>query len=38
MGGVNWNGMAQNKDKLRVVVNAVTNCRVPYIKFRPFLV
>jgi len=38
MGVVNWKDLAQNKDKWRVVVRAVTNCRVPYIKSRPFLV
>jgi hypothetical protein len=28
-GGVNWVGMAQDKDKRRALVNAVMNLRVP---------
>jgi hypothetical protein len=28
-GGVNWTGLAQDKDKTRALVNAVMNLRVP---------
>jgi hypothetical protein len=28
-GGVNWIGLAHNRDKLRAAVNAVMNLRVP---------
>jgi hypothetical protein len=28
-GGVDWIGLAQNKDKWRALVNAVMNLRVP---------